>query len=758
MNCLITLLVAGLLNITPAPVEAVRTEGEFTITKNTVISSADAPEVAEFFAEKISTATGYKIRTASRGGQINLTLSANTGLPEEGYYLEVTPGKVNAVAGDKAGLFYAMQTLIQLLPPQIDSPVKVKGVKWSAPCARVTDYPRLKWRGFHLDVCRHIMGMETIKRQIDILAEYKINVMHWHLTEDQGWRIEIKKYPRLTEVGAWRTEFDGTVYGGYYTQEQAKEIVAYAAERFITVVPEIEIPGHAVASINAYPELSCDGQTINPSYTWGVRDLVLCPGNDKVFEFIEGVFQELVPLFPSLYYHVGGDECPKTRWKTCPKCQARIKAEGLVADEKHTAEEKLQSYCIRRVEKILAKYGKKLIGWDEILEGGLSGEAAVMSWRGEQGGIEAARMHHYVVMTPSHAGCYFDSYQGDCKIEPLAFGRYIPLQKIYNYNPVPDVLKKEGLEKYILGMQACNWSEYFYNDDYNDYMLFPRGFALSETAWTQLSNKNWEDFCVRVNDACERLDARGVTYHIPLPEQPGGSCDNLVITGESEIQFKTTRPERMFYTLDGSEPDMNSIEYKEPVKVNGNTLIKICTILPSGKKSMVRNVKVEKQTLAPAVNVENPSKGLNFRKVYGRFISATELDDVKDGWIESTVTELKQIERQEPRQNNMQDVKFYGSVAEGYIKISEDGVWTVASDYDQVWIDGKKLIDNGTEVKRYSRHDAQVALAKGLHKIKIVFVSNIIGGHPSARNNTTVQMRRPGGKDFHSVKADQLYR
>ena len=251
---------------------------------------------------------------------------------------------------------------------------------------------------------------------------------------------------------------------------------------------------------------------------------------------------------------------------------------------------------------------------------------------------------------------------------------------------------------------------------------------------------------------------RGVTYHIPLPEQPDGSCNNLVITGESEIAFTTTRPEKMFYTLDGTEPDGNSTEYTAPIKVDGNSLIKICTVLPSGKKSMVREIKVEKQTLAPAVKLENPSNGLKFRKVYGRFLSASELDKVKEGWIESTVTELKQIERQEPRQNNMQDVNFYGAVAEGYINISEDGVWTVSSDYDQVWIDGKKLIDNGTEVKRYSRHDAQVALEKGLHEIKVVFISNIIGGNATARNNTTIQMRRPGGKGFHAVNADQLYR
>ncbi|MBR3990476.1 MAG: beta-N-acetylhexosaminidase, partial [Bacteroidales bacterium] len=297
-------------------------------------------------------------------------LDPKCGLPEEGYTLEVTPRRIKAVASTEAGLFYARQTLSQL---EQDG---------SFPCVRIEDYPRFRWRGFMVDAARHFMSVDEIKKHIDILSQYKINVMHWHLTDDQGWRIEIKKYPLLTQVGATRTEFDGTVTKGYYTQEEVKEVVAYAAEHFITVVPEIEMPGHSMAAIRSIPELSCDKLPVKNFYTWGSPDIVLCPGSEFTFQFLEDVVAEVAPLFPGQYMHIGGDECKKVRWEKCPACQARIAAEGLKADDAGTAEEKLQSYAVKRMEGILAKYGKSLVGWDEILEGGLSPNATVMSWRG----------------------------------------------------------------------------------------------------------------------------------------------------------------------------------------------------------------------------------------------------------------------------------------------------------------------------------------------------------------------------------------
>ena len=494
--------------------------------------------------------------------KMEFVLDAQCPLPAEGYTLEVTRARVKAVAPDEAGLFYARQTLKQL---EKDGRI---------PCCKITDYPRFRWRGFHIDPCRHFLSVEETKKQIDILSRYKMNVMHWHLTDDQGWRIQIKRYPRLTEVGAVRTEFDGTEYGGYYTQEEIADVVAYAAERHVTVVPEIEMPGHARAAIAAYPALSCTKHTEHPQCNWGSPDIVMCPGSEFTFEFLQDVIDEVCALFPSEYIHIGGDECLKTRWEKCPACQARIRALGLVADDAGTAEEKLQSYAVRRMEGILAAHGRKLVGWDEILEGGLSQGATVMSWRGEAGGIAAALQGHDVIMTPSKAGMYLDHVQGDPKIEPVSIGNYTTLEKAYRYDPVPQELKDNGKDGYVLGLQCNSWSEYIYSDAHRQYMLFPRAFAVAETAWSLPENKDWDSFRVRVDAACEDLDRRGVNYHIPLPEQPGGSCNHLVFTDKAVLEFTTTRPvARMVYTLDGSEPTPASKAYKKPLVITEDTVV-----------------------------------------------------------------------------------------------------------------------------------------------------------------------------------------
>ena len=367
---LLTLILAAALQLIPAPAQIQVRGGSFKVD----------PAKMSFVADPAS------------------------GLPEEGYTIDVTRARVKVVASTEAGLFYARQTLRQL---------EENG---RIPCVKITDYPRFRWRGFHVDPCRHFLSVEETKKQIDILSSYKMNVMHWHLTDDQGWRIEIKRYPRLTEVGGARTEFDGSVHEGYYTQDQIREVVAYAAERHVTVVPEIEMPGHARAAIAAYPGLSCTKETEHPQNMWGSPNIVMCPGSEFTFEFLAGVIDEVCALFPSEYIHIGGDECLKVKWEHCPACQARIRAEGLKADATGTAEEKLQSYAVHRMEGILAAHGRKLIGWDEILEGGLSPNATVMSWRGEKGGIAAALEGHDVIMTPSKEGMYLDHVQGDPKI------------------------------------------------------------------------------------------------------------------------------------------------------------------------------------------------------------------------------------------------------------------------------------------------------------------------------------------------------
>ncbi|HYG49371.1 MAG TPA: family 20 glycosylhydrolase, partial [Flavobacteriales bacterium] len=416
------------------------------------------------------------------------------------YRLRVSKNGIRLTASTPEGIFNGVQTLLQLIPMGRNGLFKTRG-PFKLPCVEITDEPRFEWRGMHLDVCRHFFDKQFIKKYIDYLAMHKMNVFHWHLTEDQGWRIEIKKYPELTRVGAWRNgsmvgpyndhNTDTVLYGGYYSQKDIREIVKYASARHITIVPEVEMPGHSLAALASYPELSCTGGPFDVAKEWGVFDDVYCAGNDKTFEFLQGVLDEVCDLFPGKYIHIGGDECPKTRWKTCEKCQKRIKETNL------KDEHELQSYFIQRIEKYLNAKGKQIIGWDEILEGGLAPNAAVMSWRGTERGIAAAKAKHFVVMTPgSH--CYFDHYQGNPEYEPHAIGGFTPLEKVYAYDPVPAELNVEEAS-YIMGAQGNVWTEYINFPKEVEYMALPRMCALAEVLWTYPQNKNGAGFVERLN-------------------------------------------------------------------------------------------------------------------------------------------------------------------------------------------------------------------------------------------------------------------
>lgn len=629
-----------------------------------------------------------------------------------------------------------------------------------AQCCNIEDAPRFGYRGFHLDPCRHFITVENVKKQLDLMSMFKVNTMHFHLTEDQGWRIEIKKYPKLTTIGSIRTEGDGSSYGGYYTQEQIKEIVDYAAKRYITVIPEIDLPGHMMAAIAAYPNLSCKGEKWSPRTVWGIEELVMCAGKEDMFNFLGDIFDEIVPLFPGKYFHIGGDECPKTSWKNCPTCQKRIKDEGLQAEGKHTAEERLQSYVIKRVEKMLEKRGRKIIGWDEILEGGLSENATVMSWRGTQGGIEAAMQKHDVIMTPGSDGMYLDWYQGDSKIEPVTIPsppRY--LSSTYNYNPVPDTIKTLGLAHHILGVQCNNWSEYMYTNAKMEYMMYPRAVALSEIAWSPLNKKNFKDFCRRLDANSIRLDEHNITYHMPLPEQPYGSCDKVVITKDTTVTFTTSRPIKMVYTLDGTTPTPSSTVYTVPISVSGNTIIRIATVLPTGKMSKIRTVEVEKQAYAPAVKVEAPKQGLKIKRIKGNFLKVNQLELADGTWEYTDINSLKDIKiKQIDDAATLRGANNYAAIAEGYINIPEDGVYYLSSRFEQVWIDNKLVINNEGDVKASTTNDSSVALAKGLHPIKIVFLSNIVGGWPSWWSKISIEMRKDSEQQFTEVDDSQYYK
>ena len=718
MMQLVILLTAALIRVIPAPAEMQVQDGYFKVTDK------------------------------SRQNMV-FKLDPKCGLPEEGYRLEVTRSRVKAVASSPAGLFYARQTLMQLeMADQVGHDV--------IPCVKITDYPRFRWRGYMVDASRHFLSVEKIKQEIDILSRYKINVLHWHLTDDQGWRIEIKQYPRLTEVGATRTEFDGQVTQGYYTQEQIREAVAYAAERFVTVVPEIEMPGHSMAAIRAYPELSCDKTPVANFYTWGSPDIVLCPGSEFTFEFLENVIAEVAPLFPGKYIHIGGDECKKVRWERCPACQARIAAEGLVADPDNTAEEKLQSYAVRRMEGILAKYGKCLVGWDEILEGGLSPNATVMSWRGEKGGIQAAREGHDVVMTPGSGGLYLNHYQGDPKAEPMCYAHHSILQVPYDYDPVPAELSAEEAT-HVLGVQGNLWSEYIYSDYMRDYLTYPKMFAVAETAWTPQEKKDFPDFCARVERACQDLDRLGIPYHMPLPEQPGGSCSQIAFSDSTVLTFTTSRPMRMVYTLDGTTPTARSATYEGPIVVKKSGLLKIASVTSYGKTSLVRTITLEKMSAIPALHPDAELEhGLSCRYTPGAFLLPSDIREDAD-WKRCSIDELRELTRLYPADYTLQHAQFYAAEAEGYVKIPRSGVWYFSTLLDQLWIDGRLVVDNRGEIKKNYRKDGTLVLKKGLHSIKVVFLSNVNGGWYSARNKGEVLMREASDPEFHSLKKDKLY-
>lgn len=747
------------INIIPKPLSMEVGNGCFKLNNGMSVHAVGQEEmiVAEYFISKINRATGFDIKV-KENGCIRLELDSSADMDDEGYTLNVTPESVFVKAKTAHGLFYGMQSFMQLLPAEIESPSVVKNVPWVAQAVNITDEPKFEYRGLMIDPCRHFMTVDEIKKQLDVMALFKMNRMHWHLTEDQGWRIEIKKYPKLAEVASKRIEADGTEYGGYYTQEEIKEVVKYASDRFITVVPEIELPGHELAAISAYPELSCKGKPVTPRTIWGVEDIVMCAGKELPFQFLEDVIAEVAALFSGEYLHIGGDECPKISWKNCPLCQKRIRDEKLFADKNHTAEERLQSYFVQRMEKVAAKYGKKIIGWDEILEGGLSPTATVMSWRGEEGGIAAALTSHDVIMTPGTEGMYLDHYQGDSKISPVTIGGYAPLEKTYCYNPVPDTLLAMGKENFVKGLQGNVWSEYLYTNDIREYRTFPRAIAIAETGWTAPELKDYNDFIRRIDNACVRLDGHGINYYIPMPEQPGGSCNFVAFTDSVSLIFTTNRPAKIVYTLDGTEPTSNSFVYEGSLSFKDNSLLKIASVLPSGKLSPIRTITIEKQDYSPSVSVENISSGLKMDVIDGTYFNVSELEKSgKKSSVQKIIEDTREIVSYREHSDSMRDFEQYSAIATGYVEIPIDGIYYFSSDFEEVWIDGKLLINNVGEVKRFSRNDKSVALASGLHEIKVVFLGNSLGGWPTNWNDGSINIRKSDDDTFCKIKPENLY-
>lgn len=559
------------ISIVPAPqrVQQYIESENFVISRDCRIVIPDCSEellrTVALFNERLNIAAGFQLEVVKEHSGGPAIWFMDAGLPHEAYSIKVSDSQVIVDYGDGAGAFYAMQTLLQLLPSEIFSPVKVRGVRWDMPACDIEDEPRFGYRGMHLDVCLHYFDIDFLKKYIDLMAMHKINVFHWHLTEDQGWRLEISRYPLLTEKGQWRKEtvigsyksgfYDGKPYGGYYTQEQVRDLVRYASERYVTIVPEIEMPGHALAAIACYPELSCGlEENYEVATRWGIFRQVYCP-KESTFEFLKNVLDEVFEMFPSKIIHIGGDECPKTSWKKCPDCQRLIKKLGL------KDEYELQSWFIKQIDAYVSSKGREIIGWDEILQGGLAPGAKVMSWLGEEGGIKAARQHHEVVMAP-YPKYYLDYWQADPESEPMAMDGPTTLRTMYEYEPVPEVLTPEE-SKYIIGVEGCVWTEYMPTEERVEYMAYPRMAAIAESAWTRPAFKDYDSFTRRLEVHFERYDGIGLSYckafYNPFIRlHPDGKYDRIV-TMELDAPDAQIR-----YTLDGSDPTAQSELYELP--------------------------------------------------------------------------------------------------------------------------------------------------------------------------------------------------
>ena len=711
---------ASVVNIIPRPVSVTAASGHFTLSRETkIVAVSDAAKRnAAVLNEMLQQAYGFRLgvtskKLKSKAIVLNIENLAGHLRSNEEYALEVSPNMVE-IRGDEPAGFYAIQTFVQLLPVKNGDTVTVASI-------RISDYPRFRYRGMHLDVARHFQPVEFVKKFIDLMSQFKLNTFHWHLTDDQGWRIEIKKYPKLTEIGSKRPEShegrysttfkgDGRPVEGFYTQEQIRDVVKYAKERHITVIPEIELPGHASAALAAYPELGTGCAA--PDYkfevkkTWGIFKEVFCP-TDETFKFLEDVVDETIKLFPdSPYIHIGGDEVLKDFWKDSAFVQELKKRENL------KDEHEVQSYFVRRMEKFVNSKGKKIIGWDEILEGGIAPNATIMSWRGMKGGIEAARAKHDVIMTPTDF-VYFDYGQGDPAHEPLNIGGYVPLEKVYSFEPVPAELTAEEA-KYILGGQANIWTEYLETPAAVEYMAYPRMLALSEVLWSQKEDRNFDDFKRRLNAVLPRLDKQNVNYRIPEPE----GLRNMVTADEKvSVRLQPAPGTVVIYTTDGSMPDVKiSEQYKDPIEISlkeGEVkTLKTIVINAAGRQSVVYAATIVRGQMREPDSTEAAKPGVAYELVLPNTNA-----DLKGSVFKSETRSilLTQFEKTFDTKNPF-SVQF-----EGYLRIPADGVYELQ--VDSTWdttvvLGGQKVIDDSGTKDRKER-SAIVPLRAGLHKISL---------------------------------------
>ena len=642
--------------------------------------------------------------------RLGVQLAVRSGGAAESYTLDVAPRAVSIVAADSAGLFYGLQTLRQL----VEASPAVRAI-------HIEDAPRFRYRGLHLDVARHFMPVEFVKRYIDLMARQKLNTFHWHLTEDQGWRIEIAKYPRLTEVGGCRKETqlernrdpyvgDGIRHCGFYTQRDVRDVVAYARARHVTVIPEIEMPGHATAALAAYPELACTPGPFEVRTTWGVEEDVFCP-SERTFQFLDDVLAEVTALFPSRYVHIGGDEVPKKRWKESALAQEIIRREGL------KNEEELQSWFIRRVERMLTARGRRLIGWDEILEGGLAPEATVMSWRGLAGGIEAARHGHDVIMTPN-SHLYLDYYQADAKVEPPANCCLVPLRRVYDFDPVPDALTPEQAT-HILGAQGNVWTEFMKTPERVEYMVYPRALALAEMTWSPQAARSWESFTARLPHALRSLDRLRVNYR--LPDVEGLDGDRITLLSAARVQLRTAMPGgEIRYTTDGSDPTRASPLYRGAIELTvdtSGTRITARAFTPDGRASAPRAAQYARASLRGAAKIDAARlvPGLRY-EYYEATLHSTRALDTLPPTRSGVAAALARRGDERP--------EHYGLKLSGYLMLPGEGVYDFAlvSDDGSTLQIGDRLVIDHDGFHGADEKTGAIALARGAHPITLRYI------------------------------------
>lgn len=712
------------VSIIPIPKEIKNANGEFTLKDGMTIGVADKQllPAANYLSGLLSRSTGYIYNVREGDGDISLAVSDIAGQNEGAYTLDVSSGKVQIKGNTYGGVISGIESLRQLLPAEIESPEVVSDITWSVPAVQITDAPRFGWRGLMLDVSRHFSTKEEVKELLDMMALYKLNKFHWHLTDDQGWRVEIKRYPLLTEKGAWRTfnnhdrecmrlakvqdnpDYEipaeklritqgDTLYGGFYTQNDIKEIVEYAGVRGIDVIPEIDMPGHMLAAVSNYAGVSCFNQT-----GWGTTfSSPVCPGKDSALEFCKNVYSEIIPLFPYKYIHLGADEVEKTNWKKCPDCQKRMKDNGL------KTEEELQAWFVHDMEKFFNENGKEMIGWDEILEGGLSPTATIMWWRSwhPQSVPDATAQGNHAIMSPN-TNFYFD-YQQDKNSLP----------GVYNFNPMLESLN-DAQKALILGIQANLWCEYIPSFERAQYMIMPRMMALSEQAWSDPSVKSWDGFTERLVKQFPRLNIMGVNYR--MPDLEGFNNTNAFI-GEGNVTITCLDPSvEIHYTTDGSIPTLEFPRYTEPIKVTETTAFTFRTFRPNGKKGDIVKTRYIKSEYAPAAEATPSKKGL--QAVWHEF-KGNKCADIEKAPVNGTY-EISEVTIPAEAKGNI------GLVISGYFNAPEDAIYTfnlISDDGSTLTIDGEQVVDNdGPHSVR--EVTGQKALAKGLHPIQVKYFDN----------------------------------